>query len=281
MSSMKTDADQAALRYAAANDAALCTIVRLDGSFSRRLGAQLAITGDGACAGSLADGCLEHELATQAGIAREEGRAKLLRYGAGSPFIDFRLPCGSGLDILVDPFPDREALARAVAMLDARNPAELVLPVHQKEMLQVRPYIPELRMLIFGESLEATELNALASLFGLATECLVPDKGLSLGLRPSLSVDAWTAIVLLFHDHEWEGPILDWALDTPAFFIGAIGGKATRELRREFLSRKGREDSEIGRIRNPVGLIPSARDARTLALSILADVVSDYERAKF
>jgi xanthine dehydrogenase accessory factor len=48
--------DQAALRFAAAHGTALCTIVGFDGSFSRRLGAQLAIQFDGRTVGSLADG---------------------------------------------------------------------------------------------------------------------------------------------------------------------------------------------------------------------------------
>ena len=39
---------------------------------------------------------------------------------------------------------------------------------------------------------------------------------LSLGRAPQgIAVDAWTAIVLLFHDHEWEQAILQWALSTP------------------------------------------------------------------
>src|SRR5438067_4350039 len=73
------DEDQAALRLAAAGGAALCTIVGIEGSFSRRLGAQLAVAVDGRMAGSLADGCLERELATQAAEARREGRPRLLR----------------------------------------------------------------------------------------------------------------------------------------------------------------------------------------------------------
>src|SRR6185369_8791945 len=66
-----TDEDQAALRLAAqVPDTALCTIVGIDGSYSRRRGAQLAVAPDGRMAGSLADGCLEKELAAQAEAAR-------------------------------------------------------------------------------------------------------------------------------------------------------------------------------------------------------------------
>ena len=60
------DDDQAALRVVAAHGGALCTVVEIDGSWSRRLGAQLAVLPDGTCVGSLADGCLEAALARAA-----------------------------------------------------------------------------------------------------------------------------------------------------------------------------------------------------------------------
>lgn len=37
--------------------------------------------------------------------------------------------------------------------------------------------------------------------------------------------DRWTATILLFHDHEWEAPILIHALFGEGFFIGAQGGR--------------------------------------------------------
>ena len=57
--------DRAALRAARQDGVGLCTIVGIEGSFSRRLGAQLAVHPDGAITGSLADGCLEQQLASE------------------------------------------------------------------------------------------------------------------------------------------------------------------------------------------------------------------------
>jgi hypothetical protein len=67
---------------------------------------------DGAITGSLADGCLEKQLASE--IAAASGPV-VKRFGAGSELIDFRLPCGSGLDVLIDPAPDRARAARVRA----------------------------------------------------------------------------------------------------------------------------------------------------------------------
>jgi xanthine dehydrogenase accessory factor len=59
MSELPPTGDHAALRRAARGDAALCTIVGIDGSFSRRVGAQLAVAADGSRAGDMADRCLD------------------------------------------------------------------------------------------------------------------------------------------------------------------------------------------------------------------------------
>jgi xanthine dehydrogenase accessory factor len=92
-----------------------------------------------------------------------------------------------------------------------------------------------------------------------------------------LEADRWTAVVLLFHDHEWEHALIDWALSTPAFYIGAQGGAPARAERIERLKASGHSEEAIRQIRSPIGLIPHARDAGVLALSILADVVAAYE----
>jgi xanthine dehydrogenase accessory factor len=269
--------DHDALRHAAEHDAALCTIVKIEGSFSRRIGAQLAVGRDGATAGDMADNCLDAELANQARIAFAEGRPHVLRYGEGSPFIDFRLPCGSGLDILVDPAPDRAVLRGCVDALDARREAALPLPV-TTGLLEERRYIPPLRVLALGAGAECDALVKLAKAQGIITDLREPDQGLALGKAPAgLTADPWTAVLLLFHDHEWEHALLDWALGTPAFYIGAQGGAPAREGRIERLREAGRSEAEIARVRSPVGLIPQARDASVLALSVLAEIVGAYE----
>src|SRR3546814_2636687 len=99
--------DIAALELIASEGGALCTLMHIEGSYSREVGSHLAISRSGSVAGNLADGCLEAELANQSAQAAIEGCARIVRYGKGSPFIDFRLPCGAGIDILVDPLPDR------------------------------------------------------------------------------------------------------------------------------------------------------------------------------
>src|SRR3546814_17729124 len=82
-------------------------------------------------------------------------------------------------------------------------------------------------------------------------ELRTPGSGLSLGRQPQLDVEAdpWSAVILLFHDHEWEHAILRWALGGPAFFIGEIGGKPSRIARQGRLKRDGFAVRDLGRIK--------------------------------
>ena len=270
--------DRAALRAACADGVGLCTVVGIEGSFSRRVGAQLAVGVDGAITGSLADGCLEKQLARE--VLEAAGPDPFLRrFGAGSPLIDFRLPCGSGLDVLIDPEPDRELCRAVVARLDARQEGALDLPGPDWLLLQ-RRYVPPMRLLLLGEGPELTALAAIAGAAGVAVErhAIGDDAALSLGRRPQgLVADPWTAVVLLFHDHEWEQAILEWAVETPAFHIGAQGGAEARAGRAERLRAGGMAAEQLARIKSPIGLIPRAREPGVLAISILAQVTAEYE----
>ena len=269
--------DRAALRAAAQEGCGLATIVGIEGSFSRRLGAQLAVRADGTVIGSLADGCLEKQLASEMAAG---GSRRVMRFGAGSPQIDFRLPCGSGLDILVDPAPDREACRAVLARLEHREEAVLELPVPgDAGLLGRRAFIPALRLVLLGEGPELEAMAALARAAGVETHDVgKDDAALALGQAPQgLAADRWTAILLLFHDHEWEQAILRWALATPAFFIGAQGGRQAREERLARLEAAGLAAGEIGRIRSPVGLVKHSREPVPLALSALAQIVGEYE----
>ncbi|MCX7677373.1 MAG: XdhC family protein [Alteraurantiacibacter sp.] len=266
--------DRAALAAACVAGTGLCTIVGIDGSFSRRLGAQLAVAADGKVIGSLADGCLERQLAAE---VLAGGERRVMRFGAGSPLIDFRLPCGGGLDILIDPAPDHATCAGVMDALRRREAASLALPMGP---LARRHYMPALRLLLFGEGPELEALAMLARAAALEVETFSRDapNTLSLGRAPQgVTVDRWCAVILLFHDHEWEQAILEWALATPAFFIGAQGGGPARDERRARLRAAGVSEDQLARIASPIGVVQHSREPVALALSILASVVGEYE----
>lgn len=301
--SLAADAD--ALRAAANEDAVLCTLIGLEGGFSRSIGAQFAVRADGSTVGDMTGGCLETALVAEAQDARATGQPRSVRYGLGSPYIDIRLPCGGGVDFFIDPDPDRALLAEALDRLEARRPVALsfcTMPGQAHYRLEEAPrghgsgfeecsdrftrvFHPRLRLLLLGIGPEMHAVARYADVYGCEVETFWPTgrpgvpsgaKPLWLGTPPDLPIDSWTAMVLLFHEHEWESGILPWALSSNAFFVGAMGGVRTSDRRREELMRLSVSEADIARLRGPIGLIPHVKDARTLGLSVLAQVVQCY-----
>ena len=269
------DEDHLALAAACQPGVGLCTIVGIDGSFSRRLGAQLAVLQDGTTVGDLSDGCLESQLASD---IMQCAQRRVVRYGRGSSMIDFRLPCGGGLDILLDPTPDRAACRAAVRSLQSRRPARLA--IEDGKLRLDRTYLPSLKLVVLGEGPELESVAALCSAMKIDVD-MFSRNDLTLGqVAQHARYDPWTACLLLFHDHEWELALLEQALASEAFYIGAQGGERARSDRTLALAARGVQEEQIARLTSPVGLMPACKSPRTLALSALCEIVGRYEQLR-
>lgn len=259
----------------------LITLVGIEGTSSRAIGTQMAVLSDGRQIGSFSGGCIERAISAEALEVLAQGRARTVRYGIGSPYIDVRLPCGGGIDLLFTPQPDATLVARALARLARRQPAQLPLGDH------VQHYAPPLRLIALGHGEDLLALVRLARAFGIAVDAYAPaqdstpDEGvLPLVTRthlPAITGDAWTAIVFVFHDRDWEEFLLPQALALTAFYHGAVGSRRTHQARLEKLRASGVPETAIDALRGSIGLIPATRNPATLALSILAELVQDYE----
>ncbi|MDT9598804.1 XdhC family protein [Sphingosinicella rhizophila] len=287
---------------------ALVTITGLSGPSPRSLGAHMAVLDDGRTAGTLSSGCVEAAISAEALVAIAEKRSRPLRFGTGSPFIDVRLPCGGGMDVLISVDPPGDVLRDAADLLFARSPAALSMDVvgnlsvaastgteetgWREDRFTVR-HDPKLRILVLGQGAEALAMMELANAFGADAELHSPDrtlfgaidergfqytKLLSISEPAKLSADRWTAIAFLFHDHDWEIALLPSALGTSSFWIGAMGSERTHAARLTALSEQGISKAGLARIAGPIGLIPASRDPATLALSALAEIVQEFGR---
>jgi xanthine dehydrogenase accessory factor len=86
--------------------------------------------------------------------------------------------------------------------------------------------------------------------------------------------DHQTAIVVLTHDDKFDEPALQGALQTDAFYIGALGSRRNQERRRERLLELGVEEEALDRIHGPCGLDIGADAQEETALSILAEILA-------
>jgi len=86
--------------------------------------------------------------------------------------------------------------------------------------------------------------------------------------------DHQTAIVVLTHDDKFDEPALKAALETEAFYIGALGSRRNQERRRERLLEAGVPEEALERIMGPCGLDVGADTQEETALSILAEILA-------
>jgi xanthine dehydrogenase accessory factor len=86
--------------------------------------------------------------------------------------------------------------------------------------------------------------------------------------------DHQTAIVVLTHDDKFDEPALKSALETEAFYIGALGSRRNQERRRERLLEAGVSEEALERIAGPCGLDIGADSQEETALSILAEILA-------
>ncbi|WBU52800.1 XdhC family protein [Paracoccus sp. SCSIO 75233] len=297
---LATDPVQAILNTA--ENSVLALVAGVEGPSYRPLGAMMAVLGGNRRVGSLSSGCIESDISAQAMQTLQAGIPRMLRYGRGSPFIDIQLPCGGGLDILLLPKPDREVCTRLQYLRRARKPCALSIaldsgtitvtdpvPTYRDDLKLSVLFEPPLRFLTFGKGPEASTFSALVQSAGYPNLLLSPDgetldqaaaagcetRPLARPQFPSdLEVDARSAIVLFFHDHDWEPPLLAGALRSPAFYIGAQGSMRARDQRLSALREMAVAEADLARLFGPVGLIRSARDPGTLAVSVLAEVLA-------
>jgi len=175
-------------------------------------------------------------------IARaRSGESGNFIYGEGSPYRDIILPCGGRLEISIFQNPNRDMMNLARVDLEARKETKLKLGDVNIDL------IPRLMLRIAGRGAACLALAELATNSGFDVHVQSP---------------------------------LKQGLAGPAFYIGAMGSTRTHESRCATLFQMGVLQCQIDRIRGPIGLIPAQRDARLLAISILAEIIQTAQIQK-
>ena len=84
-----------------------------------------------------------------------------------------------------------------------------------------------------------------------------------------------TGLIALTHDPKIDDPALQHALNKKFYYIGALGSKKTHENRCQRLKEAGFNNEQINSIHGPIGIKLGGRSAPEIALSIIAQLVSE------
>ena len=95
-----------------------------------------------------------------------------------------------------------------------------------------------------------------------------------------ISIDRRTAIVLLTHDPKLDDPALQIALNSDAFYIGALGSVKTHTARLDRMKKLGFASESLNKISGPIGIDIGATNPSEIAISIIAEIISKLRQAK-
>ncbi|WP_093014464.1 XdhC family protein [Variovorax sp. OV700] len=294
--------------------ALLATVVRTWGSSPRPVGSIMALCEDGAVVGSISGGCIEDDLIhrfTTANAGKDEIRSLplgppiFIRYGVTAEEAHrFGLPCGGTLELLLEYDPDAISLGELVQGLEQgqlmRRTVRLSDGTVTLDASPGTPYVnatevvntfgPEYRMLLIGAG-QLTEYLATMGLFsGFAvTVCdpreqyrggwNVPGAQMLTGMPDDVVMafkpDRRSCIVALTHDPKLDDLALLEALNSKAFYIGAIGSRRNNAARRQrMIDHFAETEESLARLRGPIGLYIGSKTPAEIAVSVMAEILA-------
>ncbi len=159
---------------------------------------------------------------------------------------------------------------------------------HEGEAYFLTVQVPPVRILVIGAVHISQAMAPMAKVAGLdltiidprtafATPERFPDVNLIAdwpqNVLPGIKPDQYTGAACFTHDPKIDDPALEAALKAECFYIGALGSRKTHGKRVERLKAAGFTDSQIARIRAPIGLDIGAVSPAEIAVSVLGEII--------
>lgn len=231
----------------------------------------------------------------------------LVKYGVSADEAHrFGLPCGGTLELLLEYQPAAAPLAELLALLDrghlvqrsvrltdgqvtlttAQAPAALTLDAERLSNC----FGPEYRMLLIGAG-QLTEYLATMALFcGFAVTVCDPREEYRahwsvagarlLATMPDDTVlafkpDRRSCVLALTHDPKLDDLALLEALQSDAFYVGAIGSRKNNAARRaRMIEHFGQTQQGLARLHGPIGIYIGSKTPPEIAVSVMAEILA-------
>jgi xanthine dehydrogenase accessory factor len=291
---------------------ALVTLVRVEGSSYRRVGARVLVGADGEYAGSISGWCLEAEVVRKAGWM-VRGGAVVERYSTlfdDTAEIPYGLGCGGTVDLLVEPAGTAEFGAlmealeaslegvesRVVTWLPENGRAlrRVIGDVDAEGGIEERVEAPQ-RLVVFGAGDDARPLVQMSALMGW--NVVVVDRRVQwaraerfpdarrvvaaegFGDLGELGIGARDAVVVMTHSYEQDRVWLAGALRCGPRYLGLLGARHRSALLvSETSAMLGWSvDRACEGLFAPVGLDLGGDGAEAIALAVVAEIQACIE----
>ena len=302
------------LNWKSANaSAAMTTVLRTWGSSPRPAGTHMAVRENGEFIGSVSGGCVESAVIEESSEVIHTRRAKRIKYGVTDEDAwEVGLACGGEIEVFITPvnWYDIEPILISIqAGLPTWYRIQLdnngkISPSPIPKIQKQPPFIddsllpehlvlyaaPKSQLVIIGGVNIAQHLIGFANLLGYTTIIVDPRRGFGsyqrfpdadqiVNLWPELAfkdlkITTNTAVAVLTHDDKIDLPAIRAALDSKAFYVGALGSKRTQERRKTALFNQGVASTKLDKIHGPIGIDLGAKSPSEIALAIMAEITA-------
>ena len=233
--------------------AALCTVIKSEGSTPRHVGSKMLVYADGKFIGTVGGGDLEHRVLDEAWMAISDGEPRYLHYNMADPSRGDPGVCGGQVEVFVEPILP----APTLVVIGAGHVGKAV--VHLAKWLGFRVVASD----------DRTEFCTPETTPG-ADEYLPVEMG---KLAESLKITNRTDLVVTSRGSSVDALGLPSLLASQAAYIGVIGSKRRWATTVKALKEKGVTDEFIAKVHSPIGLELQAETPEEIAVSIMAEVL--------
>ncbi|MGR8948420.1 MAG: XdhC family protein [Gammaproteobacteria bacterium] len=284
----------------------LVTVAHTWGSSPRPRGSMLAWCENGQFVGSVSGGCIEDDLLQEFSL-NQPTKVETKDYGVSvERAVSRGLPCGGRLTVVIEPLQQADDTPLLLESVAARTRIKRTLNLKTGDVSHSGAAVGELtelsddyfhvvfeadwRIVIIGAGELSQYVNQIAQTLGFTTLVCDPrenyrtswpdtDTVVSAAMPDDFVVaancDEQTAIVALTHDPKIDDMAILAALESPAFYVGALGSKRTNASRRQRLAEHfAVPEEKLSWMSGPIGIDLNTRSAAEIALSVVTEIVA-------
>ena len=238
----------------AGKSAAVATVISAKGSTPREEGSKMLVRTDGSIVGSIGGGNLEALVQKAALEIIASGKAQTLHYDLSEKdAAEVGMICGGITDILIEPIIP-------APMLYIFGAGHISIP------LSIIGKMLDFAVTVIDDRTDFANKERFPEVDEIYAEDIkkVFDK---------LNVNESSYIVIVTRGHAHDEVVLEWAVTTPAFYIGMIGSKTKNQTIYSHLKQRGVSQETLDRVHAPIGLKINAETPEEIAVSIMAEII--------
>jgi xanthine dehydrogenase accessory factor len=257
----------------------LATLVKSIGSTYRQTGARMLVVPGRPWIGRLSAGCIEEEIADLAQEVILTGqparrafdlRARFACDGSIEVFIERLVKPNPFLDRLIGVMLDRTPITVLTdyRLTGPRAGTRLVEgPARNHPELFVQEIQPPIRLIIFGDYLDAEAVAHLGGYLGWQVEFVADAHSLPTG-------DSRSACMVMSHHFGRDIVALQQALEGNFGYVGLLGPRQRKQLLLNRLLDEGCSLENVSALHSPAGLDIGSETAEEIAMAIIAEVLA-------